>query len=326
MTRFPQKKDIHNWIRTLALVAMIGMFIVLISGIAVTDTGSQVGCGHSWPLCRGQFIPQFAFTTAVEFTHRSLTAVETVLILLETAAILIWYRTQKPLKVMAPLLLLGLFGEAAMGAWSVLDPQQPAVLALHFGISLLAVSTTVIAYGLLRQGARAYPAVRSSTSSRVASWSMLAFLLLVVYSGAFIRLDNTGAACMSWPICFGSHGSPYAIFIDLLHRAGGAAAFFIAMFLMAFFRRTDPERKDLSRWARVLLYAILLQGVAGAVLALSSLSLWAELLHGTLAGVLFSVAAWLCLLSMLGPLPYKDGPEGAPGAAEPAGILAPVSS
>jgi cytochrome c oxidase assembly protein subunit 15 len=40
-----------------AVAATVGMFIVLIMGTTVTNTGSSEGCGRSWPLCHGKFIP-----------------------------------------------------------------------------------------------------------------------------------------------------------------------------------------------------------------------------------------------------------------------------
>ena len=42
------------------------MFVVLVMGATVTNTGSAEGCGRSWPLCNGQFIPEFAVATLIE--------------------------------------------------------------------------------------------------------------------------------------------------------------------------------------------------------------------------------------------------------------------
>src|SRR5579871_6831677 len=66
-------------VRRLAVVTAVGMFVVLVMGTLVTNSGSARGCGGSWPLCNGQFIPQFAVSTLIEFSHRTVTAVESLL-------------------------------------------------------------------------------------------------------------------------------------------------------------------------------------------------------------------------------------------------------
>ena len=44
-------------VRRLADVTAVGMFLVYAMGTLVTSTGSGHGCGKSWPLCNGRFVP-----------------------------------------------------------------------------------------------------------------------------------------------------------------------------------------------------------------------------------------------------------------------------
>src|SRR5689334_8703803 len=74
-------------LRWLGMATTAGMFVVLVMGALVTNTGSAQGCGRTWPLCRGQFIPQFAVATAIEFSHRAVVSVESVLIVILTAGV-----------------------------------------------------------------------------------------------------------------------------------------------------------------------------------------------------------------------------------------------
>src|SRR2546423_1445367 len=64
----------------LAVVATVGMFLVLVMGATVTSTGSAAGCGRSWPLCNGQFVPELATATLIEYSHRAVTGVEGLLV------------------------------------------------------------------------------------------------------------------------------------------------------------------------------------------------------------------------------------------------------
>ncbi|MBA2521479.1 MAG: heme A synthase, partial [Chloroflexia bacterium] len=70
----------RRMLKGFAVAATAGMFIVLLMGATVTNTGSGEGCGRSWPLCHGQFIPEYAFETMVEYSHRLVTGIEGLLI------------------------------------------------------------------------------------------------------------------------------------------------------------------------------------------------------------------------------------------------------
>ena len=76
----PTDEKRERWVKRLAVAATVGMFIVLMMGSTVTNTGSGEGCGRSWPLCQGKFVPEYAVETAIEFSHRIVTAIEGVLI------------------------------------------------------------------------------------------------------------------------------------------------------------------------------------------------------------------------------------------------------
>src|SRR5579884_11712 len=138
-------------LKPLAWATAIGMFIVLVMGATVTNTGSAEGCGRSWPLCHGELIPEFAVSTMIEFSHRAVTGIETILVLAFAAALVALYRQHRDARVLAGLMVGALFLQAGMGAWAVLYPQIPLVLALHFGISLVAFGSTLLATTFVRE-------------------------------------------------------------------------------------------------------------------------------------------------------------------------------
>ena len=92
----------------LAVAATIGMFIVLLMGATVTNTGSGEGCGKSWPLCHGEFIPEYAFETMVEYSHRLVTGIEGLLILGLSVTAFPLRRRYPELKTLIPLMLFTL--------------------------------------------------------------------------------------------------------------------------------------------------------------------------------------------------------------------------
>src|ERR671938_622992 len=67
-------------VRWLAVAATAGMFLVVVMGATVTNTGSAQGCGQSWPLCNGRLVPEFTVATGIEYSHRAVTGVEGILV------------------------------------------------------------------------------------------------------------------------------------------------------------------------------------------------------------------------------------------------------
>src|SRR2546429_1491980 len=136
------------------MAAAVGMLLVLVMGATVTDTGSAQGCGRSWPLCRGQFIPEFAVSTFIEFSHRAVTGVEGVLIVLLAAAALALYGRERPIRVLVPLMVGSLLLQAGSGAAAVMWPPQAGVGAGPVGLSPIGRAPATLA-GPYRRAPRA---------------------------------------------------------------------------------------------------------------------------------------------------------------------------
>src|SRR5438270_12456 len=112
-------------LRWLAAVTCGGMLLVLIMGAAVTNTGSAEGCGRSWPLCNGQFVPEFTVATAIEYSHRAITGVEGLLVVALTLAMLSLRRRHTEVVVLALLMFGTLLLQAGLGDGAVLVPHAP---------------------------------------------------------------------------------------------------------------------------------------------------------------------------------------------------------
>jgi cytochrome c oxidase assembly protein subunit 15 len=294
----------NGWLRRaagwLGLAAAAGMLVVLVMGATVTTTGSAQGCGRDWPLCNGRLVPDFALATAIEFSHRAVTGVEGVLIVAFTIVVLVLYRSQRPALFLAPLMLGSLLLQAGMGAWAVKYPQQPVVLALHFGISLIALASVTLTALYVRRTdeIRRSPAVWPGL--RLATWGITAYLYLLVYSGAYVRHVGAAGACTSWPLCGSGSGDATGVAVNLAHRAAALTALLLAAALLIGYRWLEPGRRDLLVGACILIATLLLQGAAGAFLVFSHYGLSAELLHAGLTGVVFTAAAYLCLRVTVG--------------------------
>ncbi len=300
----PDRRGLKRAVAWLGVVASLGMFAVLVMGETVTTTGSAEGCGHDWPLCHGRFIPDFAVATAIEFSHRAVTGVEGILIVALTVGVLLLWRERRAVRVLAPLMLGALLLQAGMGAWAVKYPQQPVVLALHFGISLVALASVVLTAVYVWQVDRpgALPARIAPRAVRWVTWATALYVYLLVYSGAYIRHVGAAGACPGWPLC-GS--SPVATAsgpaVNLVHRFAAALALLLAVGLAIGYRRLAAQRTDLVRGAWILVVCLVGQAASGAYLVLSHWGLGGELAHAAVTGITFTAIAYLCYRTVLGP-------------------------
>ena len=279
-----------------AVAATIGMFLVLVMGATVTNTGSSEGCGTSWPLCHGEFIPEYAFETMVEYSHRLVTGIEGLLILGLAITAFPLRRRYPELKALLPLMFFTLILQSGMGAWAVKYPQTPAVMATHFGISLVCFASVYLVMRVLwvdmptsAAGLRAVP-----TGYARLAWATLLWTILVAYVGAYMRHSGAEMACYTWPLCNGSLlpdlSSP-GVGVAWSHRLVALIAMVLVFGMVWWARSFREQRPDLYRTAHWAAGLIVAQALMGGLLVFSHLSLVSTLGHAALMALLFAALA-----------------------------------
>ncbi len=283
--------------RRLSIAAAVGMLVVLLMGATVTKTGSGEGCGRSWPLCHGRFVPEYAFETLVEYSHRLVTSVEGLLLLAACVAAFRLRRALPELKLLIPLTVFTLLLQSGMGAAAVMWPQSATVLALHFGISLTALASVTLMAFVLREGP-ARPRRDDAavpTAFRRAAFGTLLAITAIAYLGAYVRHSNSSLACTTWPLCNGEvwpgFAGPEGIAFGHRLAALGGVCLIAGVWLWA---RRLGARPDLGRVAGVALGLVLLQAVVGALLAWTELSFLSTMAHAAVMALLFVAVAELC--------------------------------
>ena len=296
------------WLRGLAAVTTLGMFVVLVMGATVTNTGSAEGCGRSWPLCNGQFVPEFTVSTAIEYSHRAVTGVEAVLVVALTVGMLGRWRADREVVVLAMLMLGTLVLQAGLGAGAVLMPQSPFMLATHFGVSLIAFASTFLSTAVVFERTRGAPqpdrgslahadisaeAIQLDATRRFRFWVIAAgaYVLGVVYLGAYVRHAGVSLACADWPLCNGqvvpSLDGPQAVVFG--HRIAAVGALLLLGWLVRLARAEGVGQRAAS--ASVAL--VVLQAVSGAVVVWTRLGLFSALAHAGIMALLFAALALL---------------------------------
>jgi heme a synthase len=279
--------------RMLAALTTLGMFVVLVMGATVTNTGSAEGCGRSWPLCNGQFVPEFTVSTAIEYSHRAVTGVESVLVVALAAATLRRWRADREVVVLAVLMLGTLVLQAGLGAGAVLVPQSPFLLATHFGVSLAAFAATFLSAALVFERTRGVPGKGPGAPRRLRVWvfGVGVYVLAVVYLGAYVRHAGVSLACVDWPLCNGQfvpslEGPTGVVFA---HRIAAVGVVLLLAWLVRLTRQAGVGQR--TAWASFGL--AVLEGLSGAVVVWTRLGLFSTLAHAAIMAVLFAALALL---------------------------------
>ncbi len=159
--------------RQIAYAALAVCTLIVFTGAAVRLTGSGLGC-PDWPRCDGsRLTPELHIHGVIEFSNRVMTSVVAIPCL--AAAILAWLPPAVPARsrVLAPLLPLGVLGQAVMGGLTVLYGLAPGWVIAHF---LLSMALLVACVALVWR-ATYEPGERPRATDRLTTWSVRALLV-----------------------------------------------------------------------------------------------------------------------------------------------------
>jgi cytochrome c oxidase assembly protein subunit 15 len=297
----------------LSVITLVGLFIVNLVGFIDTETGSAFGCGHQWPLCNGQIIPdKWGLHTIIEFLHRGLVAVVTVLLLIACIGALSLYRRRRDLMWSVVIAIGCVAIEAFLGAMGVLFADPPIVLAFHFGISLLAFNGMLLVAVLVGQlnrrarlGQESLPLRTTPPDPRLKwwTWVAIAYTYVAMYVGAYVSASGDGKFFRGWPFpteTYAQAGS--ALIIDWIHRTIALGIIVISMRLYFLARRYKAERPDIYRGATVGMIFIFMQAFSGIWLVIDHTSVDAFMLHVSIITLYFASLFYVALQLLPEPL------------------------
>ncbi len=85
--------------RRLAVLATVFACAQISLGAAVRVSGSGIGCGNDWPLCRGHIVPPANTRAIIEYAHRSVGSLTGVLLILTVVVGWLTFRRSQPLVI-----------------------------------------------------------------------------------------------------------------------------------------------------------------------------------------------------------------------------------
>ncbi len=152
-------KSDDRLIRIFAYGSVVSTYILIVIGGYVTTSNSGLGCGESWPLCKGAVFPSLNNPEVViELTHRLFNSVVGVFIL--GLAIVAWtrYRKASNIVLLSTTGLVALVAQVVLGMVTVTTSLNPIVsdahLALASAILAIVVANAVMVRNLTLRAAQ----------------------------------------------------------------------------------------------------------------------------------------------------------------------------
>src|SRR5690242_16989779 len=181
----------------LAWSAATCTYLLIVLGAIVRITGSGMGCGDHWPLCNGRLLPPLDVPTLIEYAHRLVAALVSVLI--AALAAYGWWmrrgagsREQDP-PARGPYVALGLLVlQVLLGAITVKLSLPPWTVILHLGTAMLLLAALIV----IARGSPVAPPTRAGLGA-------LGLGFVTVLFGALTANLGAATACLGFPLCNG---------------------------------------------------------------------------------------------------------------------------
>ncbi len=289
-------------LKWLSVLATIIMAFVQLGGALVTKTGSEDGCGSSWPLCHGALLPDnLPIDTIIELSHRAVSGISLIVVL--WLAITAWKHIGyiKEVKPLAIISIAFLLVQALIGAAAVIWQQNSYVLALHFGISLISFSSVFVLMLIIFEVDKKYEAdeLYIRKPLRRLTWIMTGIVYLTIYTGALVRHAKASLAYGGWPLPF--HDIiPHTEqdWVQFAHRGMAFITFIWIMITFIHAVKNYSENRTIRYGYTTAFILIILQVITGALSVMTNVNLFIALLHALFITLLFGMIAYFIMLML----------------------------
>ncbi|MNH81921.1 Heme A synthase [compost metagenome] len=298
-------------LKWLSYASSFVMLMATLGGTAVTKLDAGLGCGREWPLCNGKFVPAHTLSSLIEWSHRAVSGAAGLFALAAFVAFMLYRKERRDLKLYALFALIFVVVQAIMGAFAVVFSQSSAVMALHFGFSLIAfASSLMLALGMREQEREEanmpkLPTSRVSKTFRNLVWFATCYTYIVVYLGAYVSHTNSAGGCSGWPLCNGEVIPELTggVAIAFIHRLGAMTLFIVIGILGHFAYRKHPGNKEIRSLGIAATVLVIVQIFTGAFLVLNltnpRMYIFASLSHIFVLACLFGVLSYMSVRTWL---------------------------
>ncbi len=302
--------------RRVALVALVALAFIVVSGAAVRLTGSGLGC-PDWPTCADdRVVAPLEYHAMVEFVNRTVTGLVSVAVILAVLGSLRRQPRRGDLTWLSLGLVAGVLGQIVLGGLTVLFELKPGFVMAHFLLSMVILANAVVLHD--RASRADGPPVSPYGGGWVADRDLLRLgSLMVVAAGLVLFLGTIVTSS-------GPHGGDenaerlgFAV-ADVARLHGASVILFLGLTLLTLWRvRSAGAPPAALRRGEVLLAVSVGQAAIGYVQYFNGVPALMVGVH--VAG---AVAVWVAALRFRLALAGL-APRAGPGPVDEAGVASP---
>lgn len=265
----------------LSLIALGGATRAMDAGLACPD----------WPLCFGQFIPDFDVRVYFEFIHRVLAGFIALMTLALSIAIHANPAIPSHIRNLSKFTLVILGVQIIMGGLTVLKLLHFGTVTAHLGLGIAFFGCLVWIY-LSIQHEESNGSKRPDLNIKGLGRANLLYLLVssIIYIqillGGLVSSNYAGLACPDWPTCQGRWLPMFGglVGLQITHRIGAYISIFAIFGAYYLLSKTNVPKSLLvtGRWMNGLILAQLLVGIFNVKLGIPPLVTVAHLVFAAL--------------------------------------------
>jgi len=275
-------RRLPNWFSPGLRALVVEVFLLIALGGGVRTMNAGLAC-PDWPLCFGDFIPDYHPQVYLEFIHRVMGGVVAI-----TTAILAYalFRSDESLKLK---LIMGftlalLSAQIIVGGLTVLKQLQSGIVATHLGTSFFA-----LLYWLHLQITKVKEPAVTSDWQRIWSYVVLIAVFSQIILGGLVASNYAANVCPDFPTCQGQWIPTLSgpIGLQVLHRFNAYLLVIIIAVNWLLNRDASPRAKTLANGMLAIVAVQVGLGIANVLLTTPPL---VSVLHLATATALLGVS------------------------------------
>ena len=137
----------------------LAAYLTIVIGGDLTASAAGFACQDSWPFCPGGIIPDLSQPgVAIEFAHRVVAFVTSLLILATLVLAFLWYRSDRRIFSLSVTTFVLLFAQVLLGMVTVQTELNPWVVTAHLAIGTATFAAALVLAVVLSLAAPSMPA------------------------------------------------------------------------------------------------------------------------------------------------------------------------